>query len=99
MSTPPLLGISGSDFSTLDLVSVLASLLFMVEAEKKKEMVPVPILKADGVEARGDSIHFRHAVEIFMAYDIDTKNMLLWSGVWFMTLTPKMVWGRDFYGL
>ena len=28
----PLLGISGSDFSTLDIVSVLASLLFMVEA-------------------------------------------------------------------
>ena len=38
MSTPPLLGISGSDFSTLDLVSVLASLLFMVEAGKKKEV-------------------------------------------------------------
>ena len=34
----PLLGISGSDFSTLDIVSVLASLLFMVEAEKKKEV-------------------------------------------------------------
>ena len=41
----PLLGISGSDFSTLDLVSVLASLLFMVEAEKKKEVVR-PNLKA-----------------------------------------------------
>jgi len=40
LSTPPLLGISGSDFSTLDLVSVLASLPFHGRGGEKEGGVP-----------------------------------------------------------